>query len=164
MNRDSIDDFDTSKDNVYEAAMELQDLFVYLEGNPTDDADAMVSLMYDPDYPYWNPILVGFLELTDHPGWRYIDPGVRTLGIAVVSLDDDTAVVRIADERQGQVIADSEGTVVKEYDGWDPRSLEFTLRRGVDGLWRYADAKTPVPLTEDVLAGMVTVEWVGRSE
>ena len=144
------------------SAVELQDLFVYLEGNPTDDAAAMVGLLFEPGYPYWDRILVGFLELTDNPGWRYTDPGVETLAIDVVAADNSTTVVRIADQRAEQVIADEFGEVVKTYYGWERRVTEFTLRRGDDGLWRYADAAPSQPISADEVAGMVLVEWVGR--
>lgn len=162
VNRDSIEDFDTSKDNVYEAAMELRDLFVFLEGNPTDDAKQMMSLLFERNYPYWNPIMVGFLELTDNPGWHYSDPGVKSLGIEVVELERELAVVRIADVRPEQIITDGSGQVVKEYDGWQQRVSEFTLRRGADGLWRYADVSPSEPISDEELRAMVQVEWIGR--
>jgi len=162
VNRDSIDDFDTSKDNVYEAAMELQDLFVFLEGNPTDDANEMMALMFERNYVYWNPIMVGFLELTDNPGWHYVDPGVQTLGIDVLSYEDAVAVIRIADVRPQQIIADSSGDVIKSYPGWERRVSEFTLRRDPDGRWHYADVAPSEPLTDLELSTMVPVEWIGR--
>ena len=162
MNRDSIDDFDTSIDNPYLLALELRDLFVYLEGNPSDDALAIVSLLFEPDYPYWDSILVGFRELTENPGWRYTDPGVETLAIEVVQFEDPVAVVRVADNRSQQQISDAEGRIVKTYDGWDTRVSQFTLRRGEDGLWRYADALPAESITSDELAAMVPVVWTGR--
>ena len=162
VDRNSIDDFDTSGDNVYLVAMELQDLFVYLEGSPTDDADQMASLLFERDFVYWNPIMIGFLELTDHPGWHYSDPGVETLAIEVVEYSGSEAVVRIADHRAEQVITGSNNEFVKRYDGWNRRITEFTLRRGLDGLWRYADAQPSESASDENLASMVKVEWTGR--
>ncbi len=162
VNRDSIDDFDTTGENAFYIAMELRDLFVFLEGNPTSSADEMVSLLFEPGYPYWDRITVGFLELTDNPGWRYTDPGVETLGIEVVASENRTAVVRVADLRETQIISNASGQLVKTYDGWNRRVSEFTLRRGTDGLWRYADALPSEPISDEELATMVPVEWTGR--
>lgn len=162
VNRDSIDDFDTSGDNVYEMVMELKDLFVYLEGNPTDDAEAMVSSVFGRGYPFWNAINLGFLELTDNPGWRYVDPGVETLGIELVEAGEEYAVLRVADRRGMQVIADSDGGVVRTYDGWELKVTQITFARGSDGRWRYDDLEPSEPITEGELATMVPVDWTGR--
>ena len=98
VNRNSIDDFDTSKDNVYEAAMELRDLFVFLEGNPTEDADEMMALMFERDYPHWSPIMVGFLELTDNPRVALRRPrSCRRIGLtALISAEGGSAAVTFA--------------------------------------------------------------------
>ncbi|MCP4304402.1 MAG: hypothetical protein GY788_05895 [bacterium] len=163
VNRNSIDDFDTSGDNLYEMAMELKDLFVFLEGNPTDDAEAMVSLMYEPSYPGWNSIMVGFLELTENPGWAYTDPGTQTLGIEVVSVSGDSAVVNVADQRSEQVVSTQEGEIVRTYDGWDRRMTAVTLTRRTDGRWRIASAEPLISPTDEEIDSMVKVEWVGRT-
>jgi hypothetical protein len=162
VNRDTIDDFDTSGDNLYLVAMELKDLFVYVEGNPTTDADEMVSLMYEPSYPGWNSIMLGFLELTDNPGWSYTDPGTQTLGIQVVSVDGDTAIVNVADQRIEQVISTPEGEIVRTYDGWERRLTAVTLTRRADGQWRIASAEPLDAPTDADVASMVAVEWTGR--
>lgn len=164
VDRDTIDEFDTSGDNVYEMVMELKDLFVYLEGNPTNDAEAMVSSIFGRDYPYWNAITVGFLELTDNPGWHYVDPGIETLGVELVEAGDDHAVLKVADRRGSQVIANGQGEVVKTYDGWDLKVTQIRFARGSDGHWRYDDLEPSVPISEDELATMVPVEWIGRSQ
>ena len=163
VNRDSIDDFDTSKDNVYEAVMELLDLFTYLEGNPTGDANEMVSLMFERDYPYWNSIMVSFLELTDNPGWHYIDPGIQIIAIEVRDLEADVATVAIVDRREEQLIANSEGVVVQTYPGWLRRESSATLRNGQDGLWRFADVSPSAQVTDEQVDRMVAVTWKGRA-
>ena len=162
VNRDSIDDFDTTGDDLYRITLEILDLFNFLEGNPTDSADEMVSLMFERDYPFWNPIMVNVLELTDNPGWRYVDPGFQPLGIEVISVDVDTAVVRVADIRGEQVIADSAGNVVKRFPGWDAELTEVVLRRGTDGRWRYHDSTSLSPLGDGDLERLVPVDWEGR--
>lgn len=162
VNRDSIDDFDTSGDDLYRITLEILDLFNYLEGNPTDDAEEMVSLMFERDYPFWNPIMVNFLELTDNPGWRYVDPGFQPLGIEVISVDGDFAVVRYADERGVQTIANEGGEVVRRFDGWEPAISNVTLRRGGDGHWRFVSSEPTSSPTEENLASLVPVEWTGR--
>ena len=164
VNRDSIDDFDTTGDDLYRITLEILDLFNYLEGNPTDDADEMVSLMFERNYPFWNPIMVNFLELTDNPGWRYVDPGFQPLGIEVLSVDGDTAVVMVADTRGEQIIADDSGTVVKRFPGWEPELTEATLIRGLDGRWRYADLTNSSPLEDAVMDSLVPIQWEGRSQ
>ena len=164
VNRDSIDDFDTSKDNIYEAAMELRDLFVFLEGNPTDDANDMVSLMFERDYPQWNPILIGFRELTDNPGWHYVDPGVETLGIELLEGDGTEATLRLAHRRSTQTVADADGEVVRAYDGWELTATVITFRRGPDGLWRYADLEPSEEISNDEILKMVPVLWTGREQ
>jgi len=161
-NRDSIDDFDTSGDNPYLIAMELRDLFVFLEGHPAASAAEMMDLMFEPDYPYFDSISAGFLELTVNPGWHYSDLGVETLGIALISYEEDTFTVEIADQRELQAISDTEDHIVKTYDGWNRRISEFTYRRGDDGLWRYSDASESRPIDDSDLADMVPVDWTGR--
>jgi hypothetical protein len=162
VNRSSIDDFDTTGDDIYRVVMELRDLFVYLEGNPTGNAEVMMSLMFEPEYPFFGEIFVGFLELTENPGWRYVDPGVETLGVELVEISGDEAVVRMADQRGPQVIANAEGTTVKTYEGWERKVTTLTFRRGSDGRWRYADLEPSVPITDNELAHMIPVEWTGR--
>jgi len=162
VNRTSIDDFDTTGDDLYRVMMELTDLFVFLEGNPTGTAEDMVSLMFEPSYPVWNPILVGFRELTDNPGWHYVDKGVETLGVELVNTTDDSAVLRVADQRTEQAIASADATVVKTYTGWDRKVTTITLARGADGRWRYSDLLPSVPISDTDLAEMVPVEWTGR--
>ncbi len=164
VNRDSIDDFDTSGDDLYRITLEILDLFNYLEGNPTNDAEEMVSLMFERDYPFWNPIMVNFLELTENPGWRYVDPGFQPLGIEVLSVDGDTALVAVADVRGEQVIADDAGNVVRRIPGWDAELTEVTLHRGTDGLWRYRASTSSSTLSADDLERLVPVEWKGRNQ
>jgi hypothetical protein len=161
-NRDSIDDFDTTGDNPYLIAMELQDLFVYLEGNPPSDADEIMTLLFESDYPYWDPIRAGFLELTANPGWHYSDPGVHTLAMDLEANANDTFTVQIADERDEQVISNSDNEIVKTYAGWNRRVSEFTFHRGADGLWRYAYVSDSEPITDATLDEMVPVRWIGR--
>jgi hypothetical protein len=144
--------------------MELRDLFVFLEGNPTDDASDMVALMFERDYPQWTPILIGFHELSDNPGWHYVDPGVETLGVELIAISEDEATLRFAHRRGDQLIADSTGTIVKTYDGWDLTSTEITFRRGLDGFWRYSDVKPSVSISADDLDSMVPIEWTGRQK
>jgi hypothetical protein len=161
-NRNSIDDFDTTGDNPYFIAMELRDLFVYLEGHPTPSAAEMMDLMFEPDYPFFDSISAGFLELAENPGWHYSDPGVETLGIALISHDEDTFIVEIADQRELQTISDTENHVVKTYGGWTRRISSFTYHRGDDGLWRYSGASESRPIDDTDVAGMVPVDWTGR--
>ncbi|MEA2001117.1 MAG: hypothetical protein U9N84_04415 [Actinomycetota bacterium] len=163
VNRESVDDFDTTGDDLYRVVMELRDLFVYLEGSPTGSADEMLSLMFEPDYPFWDPIMAGFLELTENAGWHYIDPGVETLGIELVEVDGDRAVFRLAGKRGVQVIADDTGNTVKTYDGWDREVPTITYKRGSDGRWRYADLESSVPISDEELATMVPIDWTGRT-
>ncbi len=162
VNRGSIDDFDTSKDNVYEAVIELLDLFTYLEGNPTGDADEMVSLMFERNYPYWNPIMVGFLELTDNPGWRYVDPGDEIIAADLVSSDGDSAVLRIVHQRSRQIVTDDDGSIVREYDPNPLRATTFTIARGLDGFWRFADVDPSEAVATAEIERMTPVEWKGR--
>jgi hypothetical protein len=162
-NRDSIDEFDTTGDDLYRVVMELRDLFVYLEGHPTGTAEEMVALMFEPEYPYWDSILAGFRELTDNPGWHYVDPGVETLAVELLSASGDQATLRIADQRANQVVATTNGEVVRTYDGWPPRLISYTYRRGDDGRWRYADLSSSTLVSDGVLVTMVPVEWQGRT-
>jgi hypothetical protein len=161
-NRDSIDDFDTTGDNPYLIAMELRDLFVFLEGHPTTSAAEMMDLMFEADYPYFDSISAGFRELTENPGWHYSDLGVETLGIALISHEEETFTVEIADQRELQTISDTENHIVKTYDGWNRRISEFTYSRGNDGLWRYSGASESRPIDDSDLADMVPVDWTGR--
>ena len=108
MNRDSVDDFDPTGDDLYHVAIELVDLFNYLEGHPTGTAEEMAGLMYEPDYPYWDEIVANFEELTSHPGWHYADAGIRTLGIEVLDVSGDTATVVVVEDRDIQLIRDAE--------------------------------------------------------
>ena len=162
MNRDSIDDFDTSGDDLYRVVMELKDLFVFLEGNPMHSAEDMVGLIFEESYPFWDPILVGFRELTDNPGWHYVDLGVETLAVEVIQVNSGRAVARVADQRAEQVIASEDGSVVKTYPGWGRKVTTITLRRGADGQWRLIDLEPSEPISDDELAAMVQVEWTGR--
>ncbi|MDJ0952634.1 MAG: hypothetical protein QNJ81_03040 [Acidimicrobiia bacterium] len=162
VNRSSIDDFDTSSDDLHQVTLEILDLFNYLEGNPLEDATEMVSMMFERDYPYWSPIMVNFLELTENPGWHYVDPGIQPLGIAVISVDTNTAVVRFADTRGTQQIADRNGNIVRVFEGWEPTISNVTMRRGGDGRWRFANAEPTTPLDDEALSHLVPVEWEGR--
>lgn len=162
-NRSSVDDFDTTGDDLYRVVMELRDLFVYLEGHPTGTAEEMVSLMYQPSHPSYNLVLAGFRELTDNSGWHYVDPGVETLGVELVAVSGNTAVFAVADRRDEQRIADATGSVVRTYEGWDGRVTTITYERGTEGRWRYADLEPSRPLSDAELETMVRVEWVGRT-
>lgn len=161
-NRSSIDDFDTTGDDLYRVVMELIDLFVYLEGHPTGTAEEMVSLVFEPEYPFYESILTGFRELTDNPGWHYVDAGDHTLGIELVKAHDGEATFRIAHEREDQVVADSNGNVVETYSGSERRVSSITFRRGPDGRWRYAFVEPSAPISDEELASMVSIEWEGR--
>ena len=162
MNRDSVDDFDPTGDDLYHASMELSDLFNYLEGNPTGTAEEMASLMYEPDYPKWDAIVGSFEELAANPGWHYTDPGIHTLGIDVIDITGDTASIRMVDTREAQHIRDADDVVVREYLGWEPQLLTFSIHRGDDGRWRIADLEPTRPATEEEVDAMVPVEWTGR--
>ena len=164
VNRDSIDDFDTTGDDLYRISLELLDLFSYLEGSPTSDASKMVALMFERDYPHWDPILVSFLELSENPGWHYTDPGLEPLGVRVLNVSGDLATVQFADVRGEQIIEDVNGTVVKTYPGWAPELTTVTLRRGVDGKWRFADAEPSIAPSDSDLSALVKVEWEGRGQ
>jgi hypothetical protein len=163
MNRDSVDDFDPTGDDLYRVAMELIDLFNYLEGHPLGTAEEMASLMYELDYPSWDAIVAGFEELTANPGWHYTDPGIRTLGIDVLEVSDTTALVKRVHEREAQHIRDADDVVVREYLGWEPLVTIVTYQRGDDGRWRIADFEPSRPATDEDMAGLVPVEWTGRA-
>jgi hypothetical protein len=162
VNRDSIDDFDTTGDDLYRVAMEHQDLFNYLEGNPTGSTEQMVGLLFEPTYPLWDILISDFDLLSNNPGWHYVDPGVETLGIEVLTAEDDLASIRLADRRGTQKIADAEGTVVLEFAGWDRSVGTIMLRRGDDGRWRFLDLSPSEPISDDELDSMVNVDWSGR--
>jgi hypothetical protein len=162
MNRNSIDDFETTGDNLYRVVMEHQDLFNYLEGNPTGSSEEMVGLLFNSDYPLWNVLISDFDLLSDNPGWRYADPGVETLGIEVLNVDEDVAKVRIADRRGTQVVVNPEGNVVLEFAGWDRSIGTITLRRGEDRRWRFFDLSPSESLSDDELSSMVPIKWTGR--
>lgn len=162
VDRSSADDFDTTGDNPWIVMLELRDLFVFLEGTPSGTAEEMVALVFEPTYPYWDPILAGFEELAANPGWRYSDPGVETLGIDLVEMSGEIAVLRVADQRGEQVISDADGSTVKTYEGWNAKVTTITLRRGPDSKWRYADLAPSQPITAEELSSMVPVDWIGR--
>jgi hypothetical protein len=160
--RESVDDFDTTGDDLYQVVVEIADLFNYLEGQPLEDPLSMVDLLTTPTYPYRDQILRDFTELTAN-GWRYADPGIETVGIEVLSVDGDQAVVIVADRRGDQVLVDSGGQVAMLYRGWDLDKATFTFERGTDRRWRYADVGEFTPASEEDLASMVPVDWTGRS-
>ncbi|MGA9596759.1 MAG: hypothetical protein WBV06_11410, partial [Acidimicrobiia bacterium] len=161
-NRDSVDGFDLTGNDLYRVAIEFSDLFNYLEGHPTGTAEQMAGLMYEPDYPYWDKIVANFEELTSHPGWHYADAGIRTLGIEVLELSDTTARVVYVEDRDVQLIRDADDVVVREYLGWDPELTTYILRRGDDGQWRIVDLEPTRPATDEDIASLVPVDWTGR--
>lgn len=163
VNRESIDDFDTTGDDLYRVVVELLDLFTYLEGNPTGTAEEMVSLMFERSYPHWDPIMASFRELTDNSGWHYVDAGFQLLGVELVESDGEVLVARVADQRGDQAIADETGAIVQTYQGWDRRATTITFERGADGMWRFADAEPSEDVSDAEVGAMVPVEWTGRT-
>jgi hypothetical protein len=163
MNRDSIGDFDTVGDDLYRVAVELFDLFNYLEGNPAGTAEDMLSTFMEPDYPHWQSIRASFLELEENRGWHYIDAGIQILAVEVEEARDTVAVVRVADARGEQIIADASNTTVRTYEGWDREVTSFTFIRGSDGRWRFADLEPSELITDDQLSQMVPVDWTERT-
>ena len=161
--RESVDDFDTAGDDLYRVTVELFDLFNFLEGHPAGSANDMAAALVERTYPFWDSIQLGFAELTDNTGWRYVDPGIELLGVRVDSVADDAAVVTVADGRDSQVVADAKGNPVRRYDGWEPEVTSYTLVRGIDGRWRMADLDALGPVGEVNTQDLVPVEWTGRS-
>lgn len=161
--REAVEDFDTTGDDLYRITLELLDLFNYFESNPTVDASGMVSLMFERDYPHWNSIMASFVELAENPGWHYVDAGFQPLGIEVLSVSGDEAIVLFADVRDEQIIADESGVTVKEFVGWDPELTTVTLHRDSDSRWRFADAEPSVAPSDNELGVLVPVEWTGRT-
>ncbi len=91
--RASVDDFDTTGDNLYRIALELADFFNYLEGHPPDGRRDAGS-----DVQRWLPvprrILRDFKELVDN-NWHYVDQGIHTVAIDVMDIEGDRALVRL---------------------------------------------------------------------
>lgn len=161
--RSSVDDFDTTGDDLYRVVMELVDLFNYLEGNPTGTGEDMAGFMFERDYPFWDPIVLDFDELVQNPGWHYVDAGIRVLAIEVISVDGDTATVKIADERGEQLIADADKQIVRQFPGWERKVSTFTFARGSDRRWRFAALTPSQPISDEDLAMLTPVDWKGRT-
>lgn len=162
--RNSADDFDTTGDDLWRAMLEIADLFNYLESNPVGTGEEMLGLMYLPSHGSWEGLLGGFEELVEND-WTYVDPGTQTVAVDVDEVEGDTAIVRWASKRGDQHIADSAGTVVKTYRGWDLDILTYELLRGEDGRWRIAETLGRLnPVPDEALAEMVPVEWTGRDQ
>jgi len=162
MNRDSVDDFDPTGDDVYRAVIELADLFNYLEGSPTGTAEEMAGLMYEPDYANWDGVVANYEELTSNPGWHYTDAGIRVLAVEVLEFSGDTTTIRRVHERTTQIISDANDVIVEERPGWAPTLTVITYHRGEDGRWRYADLVSSEPATDEDIATMVPVAWTRR--
>lgn len=159
--RASVDDFDTTGDDLYRIALELDDLYNYFEGNPADSVDEMLNLMFTPDYPYRDIQAQYFGELVKND-WHYVDPGIETVAIDVISVSGDTAVVRSATRRGEQIVVDSTGAVAKTYPGWSLDAGESVLKRGEDGRWRTDSVSENSPVSEEDLTSWVAVDWQGR--
>lgn len=161
--RESVDDFDTTGDNLWAVMLEIEDLFNYLEGTPSGSGEEMLGMMYGQSYPDREMLLKGFDELAQND-WRYVDAGTETVAIDVDELAADEATVRVATRRGDQRIADAEGNVVKVYRGWDLDVLTYVLQRQTDGRWLIADFVGRLhPVPDTILAAMVPIEWTGRS-
>ncbi len=160
--RDSVDDFDTTGDNLWQVMLEIEDLLNFLEVNPLSSGEEMLGLAYGDSYPDRAFLVEAFHELAAND-WHYIDAGSEIVAIEVDSIDDRDSIVRVASRRGDQLVADSQGQVVKTYQGWELDVLTYALRLGDDGRWRIADflgRLSPVP--QSVLDDMVPVEWKGR--
>ena len=162
--RDSVDDFDTTGDNLWRVMLEIADLFNYLEGHPIGTGEEMLSQTYLPSHGSWEGLLGGFNELAENQ-WRYVDAGTQTVAIEVKEVDEDRAVVRWASQRGDQLIANRAGDVVKTYSGWDLDILTYVLLRADDGRWRIAETiEVQRPVPPQALDDMVPVEWQGREQ
>ena len=160
--RESVDDFDTTGDDLYRIALELDDMFNFLEGQPEGTGEEMVSLMYEPTYPYWVDLVGAFNELAENE-WRYVDAGMETTGIDVLERTGNTASIRLTSRRGEQVIVDATGAEVKRIPGWELDIATFAIQRGPDGRWRYSNVSEFKAPTDEDLDRLVPVEWIGRT-
>lgn len=160
--RDSVDDFDTTGDDLYRVVMELEDLYDFFEGNPSGTGREMLGWIYTDEYASFDRLTEDLDRLIAND-WRYVDRGTETIAIDVESVSGDAAIVKWASRRGDQQIADADGNVVKTLAGWDLDLITYRLERGADGHWRIAELLERLsPVPQQVIDSMVPVEWSGR--